>query len=140
MADFGIAVKAFIVRDGKLLVLQRNPGDTHYAGKWDLPGGRLARAEEPISGLKRETREETGLDIEPLIPLKTEHFTREDGEIITMIVFLCRPLNDGITLSREHTAYMWIDVTELEKHPGWVMGASEVFLRYGLDRFVEAHS
>ena len=35
-------------------------------GKWDLPGGFLEEGEEPLAGLRRELREETGLDVEPL--------------------------------------------------------------------------
>ena len=36
------------------------------AGKWDVPGGFLEEDEEALDGLRRELREETGLEIEPL--------------------------------------------------------------------------
>lgn len=36
------------------------------AGKWDVPGGFLQEDEEPLAGLRRELREETSLEIEPL--------------------------------------------------------------------------
>ena len=35
-------------------------------GYWDLPGGFLEEGEEPLDGLRREFREETGLDVEPV--------------------------------------------------------------------------
>ena len=35
-------------------------------GRWDLPGGFLEEGEEPLTGLRRELREETGLEVEPL--------------------------------------------------------------------------
>jgi ADP-ribose pyrophosphatase YjhB (NUDIX family) len=38
-------------------------------GYWDLPGGFLEQDEHPVDGLKREVREETGLEIEVLEPL-----------------------------------------------------------------------
>lgn len=36
------------------------------AEKWDVPGGFLEEDEEALDGLRRELREETGLEIEPL--------------------------------------------------------------------------
>jgi len=38
-----------------------NPGK----GLWDLPGGFLHENELPLDGLRREVREETGLELEP---------------------------------------------------------------------------
>ena len=35
-------------------------------GHWDLPGGFLEEGEEPLEGLRREFREETGLEVEPV--------------------------------------------------------------------------
>ena len=36
------------------------------AGLWDVPGGYLEEGEHPLDGLRRELREEAGLEIEPL--------------------------------------------------------------------------
>ncbi|HVM16465.1 MAG TPA: NUDIX domain-containing protein [Gaiellaceae bacterium] len=35
-------------------------------GKWDIVGGFLEEGEHPLDGLRREVREETGLEAEPL--------------------------------------------------------------------------
>jgi ADP-ribose pyrophosphatase YjhB (NUDIX family) len=35
------------------------------AGLWDAPGGFLEEGEDPLDGLRRELREETGLEVEP---------------------------------------------------------------------------
>jgi 8-oxo-dGTP diphosphatase len=53
-----------IVRDGQVLLGRRR--DDPGAGLWDIPGGFLEEGEDVTDGLRREIREETGLEIEPL--------------------------------------------------------------------------
>ncbi len=54
-----------LIRDdaGRILLARRAgaPG----AGLWDLLGGFLDEGEEPLAALRRELREETGLEVEP---------------------------------------------------------------------------
>ncbi|MFL5953552.1 MAG: NUDIX domain-containing protein [Gaiellaceae bacterium] len=58
------AVQGVLERDGRVLLARR--ANEPRRGHWDLPGGFLDEAEEPLNGLRREFREETGLEIEPL--------------------------------------------------------------------------
>ena len=37
-----------------------------FKGRWDILGGFLEEGEHPLDGVRRELREETGLEIEPL--------------------------------------------------------------------------
>ena len=57
-------VQGILERDGRVLLARR--GREPRLGHWDLPGGFLAEGEEPLAGLRREFREETGLEIEPV--------------------------------------------------------------------------
>lgn len=56
-----IAVGAVVVRDEKLLMVQRDrdPG----RGLWSVPGGRLEAGEYLNAAVAREVKEETGLDV-----------------------------------------------------------------------------
>jgi len=110
--NFAISVKSFIVSDGKLLLVKRRPNDVNKPSVWEIPGGRLEEGENPFDGLKRETLEEIGLEIEILNPLRIQHFTRDDQQKITMIIFHCKPLTSSIKLSEEHTDYQWVALAD----------------------------
>jgi 8-oxo-dGTP diphosphatase len=113
MDDFAISVKSFIVnKNGELLLIKRRDSDVNKPGIWEIPGGRLKLGEDPFNGLKRETFEETGLNIEIKNPLKVQHFTRDDGQKITMITFLCSSLTDSVVLSEEHEDFIWISLNQ----------------------------
>jgi mutator protein MutT len=109
--NHALAVKAWIVDDkNRLLTIKREPKDTHKPGIWEIPGGRLEPGENPFDGLKREVKEEVGLDIEIVEPLSVWHFTRQDSQVITMIVFVCKPTAFNVKLSDEHTEFSWEDL------------------------------
>lgn len=112
MDNFRNAVKAFIVEDSKLLLIKRRPNDAHQPGLWDNPGGRLEVGENPFTGLERETKEEIACDIEILIPLDVHFFTRDDGQKIQLIVFVCKLKSKNIQLSKEHTEYEWKNMND----------------------------
>jgi 8-oxo-dGTP diphosphatase len=121
MKDFRVAAKAFIVKDGKLLVIKRRPNDVHKPGQWDIPGGRMEPGENPMEGLIREVQEEASITIKTVIPFDVHHFTRDDGQVITMIIFLCLHTDGEIKLSEEHTEYKWVDMQkEPELLPDWI--------------------
>jgi 8-oxo-dGTP diphosphatase len=55
-----------LVLDGEGRVLLARRKFDPKAGTWDVPGGFLEEDEEPLDGLRRELREEAGVEIEPL--------------------------------------------------------------------------
>jgi ADP-ribose pyrophosphatase YjhB (NUDIX family) len=58
------AVTASVLpEDGDRVLLARRAHEP-FRGLWDVIGGFVAEGEHPLDGLRREVREETGLDIE----------------------------------------------------------------------------
>lgn len=53
-------VSAVIIHDGKLLVLKRT--EKPFKNMWDLPGGYMDASEMPDQTVKREIKEELGVD------------------------------------------------------------------------------
>ncbi len=75
-----VHVMAGVLSDdqGRVLIAQR-PVGKHLAGRWEFPGGKLARNEAPLAGLKREIEEELGVSVlaaEPLIRLRHDYSDR----------------------------------------------------------------
>ncbi|MBI4149596.1 NUDIX domain-containing protein [Candidatus Woesearchaeota archaeon] len=106
-------------KSGGVRDIKRRDNDVHKPGVWEIPGGRLELGEDPYLGLQRETKEETGLDIEIIHPLDVHHFTRDDQQKITMIIFLCKALSSDVLLSKEHTHFEWSPVEKATEklHP-----------------------
>jgi 8-oxo-dGTP diphosphatase len=59
-----VCVGGLITKGEKVLLAKRTKNPSQ--GSWNVPGGFLEAGEHPIDGLKREMREETGYDVEPV--------------------------------------------------------------------------
>lgn len=126
----GNAAKSFMMRDGRVLMLLRRQNDVHKPGTWDIPGGRLQSGENPYHGVARETVEETHVPITVEQILDVQHFTRDDGQVITMMIFLCRAATDGVQLSEEHTAYEWVEPPEAVRRAPWLASVVSRYERW----------
>jgi len=115
IVNFRVAVKAFIVEGERLFAIKRASDDIQSPNIWEIPGGRLELGEDPILGVMREIREETGMYIDVKYPMTIRHFERADGQIITMIVFLCKPKGGELKRSEEHSNFEWIDIENCEE-------------------------
>jgi 8-oxo-dGTP diphosphatase len=72
-APVDVAVAVLIRPDGKALLAQR-PASKVYAGYWEFPGGKVEPGEPVIEALKREIREELGVEIVDAYPWITRVF------------------------------------------------------------------
>jgi len=46
------------------------------------------------------------------MPISVNHFIRDDGQKITLTIYLCKLLKDRLDLSEEHTEYQWVELTK----------------------------
>ena len=60
MASAVEVVAAVVERAGQYLITRRLEG-THLAGLWEFPGGKILPAEKPEDALRRELKEELGV-------------------------------------------------------------------------------
>jgi 8-oxo-dGTP diphosphatase len=110
-----VAMKAVIVKNDKILILREAAtyGDGTQRGRYHMPGGRIEAGENFEEALRREVREETGLEVEIGMPLYVGEWRpviREAPHQIIGTFFVCKPKgSDKIKLSTEHDSFEWID-------------------------------
>jgi ADP-ribose pyrophosphatase YjhB (NUDIX family) len=101
--------QAVIVRDGKVLLGRRrfDPGK----GRWDLPGGFLHEGEDAVEGLRREVREETGLEIEPLsiLGIWNEPYWERD---VLCLTWLARPVGGDERAGDDLVELRWFSAAD----------------------------
>lgn len=93
-----------------LLLIQRAEDD-HWPLFWEFPRGGCNDGEKLISCMKREIKEETGLDVTPLKFIDKFQYTADKGtRLSTQFNFLCKLTNSEQEpkLSKEHQRYQWI--------------------------------
>lgn len=98
----------------KILVLKRV--DNFNNNEWEQVYGRIAQHEEITDGLKREVKEETGLDVTIVNPLRFWHMYRgtkhHETELFGM-TFICKASTDKPTIDlKEHSEYRWVSPEE----------------------------
>ena len=102
-------------RDGKLLTIHRTSTAPSDANKWDLQGGVLDYGEEAISGIIRETKEETGLESKNIKPFDVESHIDSEGEFWVTIAYTAEIVSDKAILSFEHDESRWVTPEEFLK-------------------------
>jgi 8-oxo-dGTP pyrophosphatase MutT (NUDIX family) len=102
------SIKGVLVHDGRVLLL------LNARGEWDLPGGRPDPGEEHRAALKREVREEAGLDVEVGDALEGHLFEVLPGRFVRIEAFACSLAGPrDVTLSHEHQDLRWVPLSDL---------------------------
>lgn len=101
-----------ILREGRLLAVQRGPGGA-AAHKWELPGGKVEPGERPAAALARELEEELGLVV--VVGEQSgvvQH--RYPSLWLELRCLVCRlEPDDQRPVLREHVDHRWLDRSSL---------------------------
>ena len=115
-----IGVGAIMLKRDRILMAQR--GKEPLKGWWSLPGGALETGESLADGVRREVREETGLDIRPLGVLEIfERIMRDASGApeyhYVLIDYMCRVMGGTLAPGDDVCAVEWVrrrDLPNLE--------------------------
>lgn len=110
-----VATKAFITNNsGEVLLLKES---TEYdegtnAGKWDVAGGRINPGQSFDESLKREIKEESGLEAEIEDPFYTDEWrpkVKDEKWQIVGTYFKCSTDSTEVALGEDHEEFAWVD-------------------------------
>jgi 8-oxo-dGTP diphosphatase len=129
---FRMAVKAVVFdAEHRCLVLRRSAANHSFVGCWEWPGGKPDPGEDLDTALRRELREECGLEVDFLGLAGASEFQMPVGRII-LLCLLARPTGGELRLSHEHDAFAWLPLAELAQRP--ILEAMKPILKTLLER------
>jgi ADP-ribose pyrophosphatase YjhB (NUDIX family) len=111
-----VCAGAFVFRGKRILLLKRSSKETFLPRFWDIPSGKLKFGEDIEEGVRRETKEETGLKIKIIaICSAFSYLSRKGSWHNTDIQYVARPLSKKIKLDIGHTEFAWVSEGDVKK-------------------------
>ena len=105
-------VCALILKNNKFLITRRK-SDKSLGGYWEFPGGKTESGETDIEALKREIREELGIEIYNLSYF-TENFHEYEKFKIRLVAYKCQTDSEPNKLV-DHDAFEWSRLSDIEE-------------------------
>ncbi len=103
---------AIIIHQNKILVAKRSI-TMSQSGYWEFPGGKVENHESKEDCLRREIKEELGLEILIKSKLTPSTFEYSSEKIVELFPFICDWLSGDIQVL-EHEKVMWIGIEEVD--------------------------
>ena len=106
----------------RVLMIHRNAraGD-HHLGKYNGLGGKIERDEDVVAGMRREIREEAGIECESLVLRGTISWPGfgKAGEDWLGFIFLVTRYSGQPLQSNHEGSLEWVDLERLHELPMW---------------------
>ena len=109
-----VSVEALVVMDEALLFLKRN--NQPAKGEWWFPGGRIRKGESLEEALRREVKEETGLEVSSYKLINVYSRVFPERHDIT-IAYLCKCKKGKVKLNNEHSEYRLFKIMPIGFNP-----------------------
>ncbi len=114
-----VGVGAVIAHDDRVVLIKRKYEP--LAGQWSLPGGTLELGESLESGVAREIREETGLDVEvgPVVEVFDRIMLDADGRVqyhFVLVDYLCRPIGGRLQAGSDVDDAVWVAASDTARY------------------------
>ncbi len=125
-----VVATAIIVKDGKYLIAKRSPNEKVMPNEWTVPGGKLEMDDyqklpkdtshhwynvaEKL--LRREVREEVGLEIDNIKYLTSITFIRPDSIPTIILSYYADYVSGEVELEDSLTEHAWVSTKEASRY------------------------
>ncbi len=101
-------------KENKFLTIKRKKGI--HSGKWAFPGGIVETGESNEIALKRELKEETGLELLKIIKKISDYsYSRPEGRNTQGNSYLIEVKDERVSINEESSEYRWVTIEEFEE-------------------------
>jgi phosphoglycolate phosphatase len=113
-----VTVGGLIFKDNGQVLMIRTP---KWSNLWGIPGGKIKFGESSVDALKREIKEETGLDVEEVTfvlvqdCIRSKEFYREAHFVL--LNYTCRCIGESVKLNEEAVEFRWVALTDATSLP-----------------------
>lgn len=113
-----VGVGGVVVHGNRVLLIRR--GREPLKGEWSIPGGILEVGEELAAAARRELKEETGLDVEPLeVLLVFDRIIRQGPRVryhYVIVDYACRLKGGRLAPASDVVEARWVRREELPQY------------------------
>lgn len=126
-----VAITAIIVKDNKYLIIKRSANKKRFPGMWTVPGGKMESKDYLVlpkdtefywynvleRTLKREVKEEVGLEINNIEYITSLATVHEDGSPSLVISCIADYVSGEVLLQKEEADdFVWVNLEEAKKY------------------------
>jgi nucleoside triphosphatase len=118
LIPFRVIVVALVQNERGEYLICRMPEDRGvFPNQWGLPGGGIEESERMETALRRELREELGVEVSDIRPLffkdgqhRKSYADGSQQEVyMIFLIFSCRAASNELNLGLEFTEYAWVE-------------------------------
>ena len=109
-----VVAAAVLLEEGRVLLTQRKAG-THLAGAWEFPGGKVESGEDPREALRRELREEIGIEasVGEIVDVTYHRYEEADKAVLLLFFEAVRAAGSPAPRAIDVAACKWAGREEL---------------------------
>ena len=109
-----LVAAAVLLERGRVLLTQRKTG-THLAGSWEFPGGKVEPGEDPREALRRELREELGIEarVGEIVDVTFHRYEEAEKAVLLLFFEAAREAGSPEPQAVDVAAFRWARGEEL---------------------------